>query len=578
MTSTGEPPTAPTNAPDGDAPSSQIKQRAFRLLDDDCSFYHEYWLETWGKPAGLVVGGIGLVKPYPGIWCGEEPILIREDWVKAWDELYRSYDRNDRWGARTACIGYGQTGIGNSVCLHYLLARCMEKKIPVVLGYSDTSSGTTLICDKGVFSVSISKIGCLEFLQKPIFLIDWSTGPACRALTTATKHRGAIFINHNLWSRSEMWQYLIVAARLELNPDVEKIKCRLSEIRPHRSGLARSSQLARGVGLTDLDAARMGIIPDDVAQYWQEKSLRHEQYDPFLTFEALGAGIRRIIHGVHNETGNIIKDALGPINVRGFVPNLQDFDLAVCRGNVRYEWEQILVQQPERLLSDWPSCVHAFPTPSIRKIFVDGLLAHDGPLDHLMDMIKRDPRVYGPCYEALVLEHISRQGADITVFRASGTSPPLFLPSGLPLLHVEPHCGIPLNCDYVALLDPDFPSFDGFVFLASHQTIVFLRVSVWNRAHKGLGDGFDIIQQALGNQWSRYKKTFVFVEPELDTAERRARSWHDRMTKPDDPQVKVNFKQPPPWMYQCTLGALDVGKAEIAVNVAKKPVNEEEDW
>ncbi|KAL7343367.1 glucosamine 6-phosphate synthetase [Rhodotorula toruloides] len=543
MTSTVEPPTPPLNAPDGDAPSSQIEAEAFGLLRD-CNWtrYYEYWLETWGKPAGLVVGGIGLGRL-----------------VNAWDELYRSYEHNERWAARSACIGYGQTGIGNSVCLHYLLARCMEKKIPVVFGYSDTSSGTTLICDKGVFSVPTNDIDCLEFLQKPIFLVD-------------SKRRCATFINYNLWSRSEMWQYLIVAARLELNPDVQKIKCYLSEIRPHRSGLARSSQLARGVGLTDLDAARMGLIPDDVARYWDAKARRHKQYDPFATFEALGAGIRRIVHGVHNETGDIIKDALGPINVKGFIPNLQDFHTAVRRGDVRYEWEQVLVQQPEGLLSNWPNCVHVFPTPSIRKIFVDGLLAHDGPLDHVMDTITRVPQVYGPCYDALVLEHLSCWGAHVNVFRASGASPPLILPPGLPLLHVEPHCGIPLNCDYVALLDPDFPSFDSFVFLASQQTIVFLRVSIWNRAHKGLGDGFDLIQKALGDQWSRYKKAFVFVEPELDTAERWARSWHDRITKPDDPQVKVDYKQPPPWMYQCTLGALGVGKVELAVNVAKKPV------
>ncbi|BGP33354.1 hypothetical protein JCM10296v2_005152 [Rhodotorula toruloides] len=535
-------------APDTNAPSSQIKAEAFGLLRD-CNWtrYYEYWLETWGKPAGLVVDGIGLVTPFPRFWCRKEPILIREDWVNAWDELYRSLEHNERWAARSACIGYGQTGIGNSVCLHYLLARCMEKKIPVVFGYSDTSSDTTLICDKGVFSVPTDDIDCLEFLQKPIFLVDSvnGTGPPSSYYRNCSytiylaagigderhrslkKRRCATFINYNLWSRSEMWQYLIVAARLELNPDVQKIKCYLSEIRPHRSGLARSSQLARGVGLTDLDAARMGLIPDDVAKYWDAKARRQKQYDPFATFEALGAGIRRIVHGVHNETGDIIKDALGPINVKG--------------GDVRYEWEQVLVQQPEGLLSNWPSCVHAFPTPSICKIFVDGLLAHDGPLDHVMDMIKRSPQVYGPCYEALVFEHISRQGADIAVFRASGASPPIVLPPGLPLLHVESHCGIPLNCDYVALLDPDFPSFDGFVFLASQQAIVFLRVSVWNRAHKGLGDGFEIIQKALGNQWSRYKKAFVFVEPEQDTAERWARSWHDRMTKPDDPQVKVNF-------------------------------------
>ncbi|BGP09354.1 hypothetical protein JCM10049v2_005220 [Rhodotorula toruloides] len=548
-----EPSSPHLDAPDTNAPSSQIKAEAFGLLRD-CN-WTPYWLETWGKPAGLVVGGIGLVTPFPRFWCGEEPILIREDWVKAWDELYRSYAQDDRWGTRTACIGYGQTGIGNSVCLHYLLARCMEKKIPVVLGSSETSSGTTLICDKGVFSVSMSNIGRLDFLQKPIFLIDSVNGtsppssyyrnrsyPIYLAAGIGDerhrylkKQRSAIYINYNLWSRSEMWQYLIVAARLELNPDVQKIKCHLSEIRPHRSGLARSSQLAQGVRLTDLDAARTGIIPDDVAKYWQEKARRRQRYDPFVTFEALGGGIRRIIHGIRNETGDILKDALGPIHVKGLAPNLQDFDTAVRRGNVRYEWEQVLVQQPEGMLSNWPNCVHVFPTPSIRKIFVDGLLAHDGPLDHVMDMITRVPQVYGPCYDALVSEHISRWGARVNVFH--------------------------------------FPSFDSFVFLASQQTIVFLRVSIWNRAHKGLGDGFAIIQKALGDQWSRYKKVFVFVEPELDTAERWARSWHDRMTKPDDPQVKVNYKQPPPWMYQCTLGALGVGKVELAVNVAKKPVD-----
>lgn len=52
----------------------------------------------------------------------------------------------------------------------------MEKKIPVVLGSSEDSAGTTLFCDKGVFDVPTRYIGYLDFLQKPIILLNSVNG------------------------------------------------------------------------------------------------------------------------------------------------------------------------------------------------------------------------------------------------------------------------------------------------------------------------------------------------------------------------------------------------------------------
>lgn len=105
--------TPPLDAPDDDTPSAQLKAASFSHLTDlGWSWYADsYWRKTWGKPGGFVVGGIGiLATPYGG-GGSEEPILIREDYVEAWDQLYRAYEDDGRWG-REAFIGYGQTGVG----------------------------------------------------------------------------------------------------------------------------------------------------------------------------------------------------------------------------------------------------------------------------------------------------------------------------------------------------------------------------------------------------------------------------------------------------------------------------------
>lgn len=366
----------------------------------------------------------------------------------------------------------------------------------------------------------------------------------------------------------------IVTARLKIDPDVEQTRCDLSEIRPRRNGLAAPAPVGSATISRDIDAARVGVIPEDVARYWQEYAQRHKQYDPFAKFEGLGAGIRRVLLGVINQSGDIVKDALGPVCVKSCVPDLHTYNSALRRGRAAYKFQQHLVQQPQALLSTWSECAHVFPTPVIRKIFVDGILAHDGPLDHIFQNLERHPQAYGACYEALVFEHVSRQGANVTLISSSSTSeatPPLPLPASLPILDIEARCRVPVDRDYVAMLEPDFPSF----FLESTQIIVFLRVSTWHRAQKASAAGFQIIQRALGDKWKEYQKVFAFVEPERRTAERWARVWHDRMTRPEHPQVRVNLKQPPAWMYECALGSLGIGKDEVAVNVAE-PVSGDE--